>query len=229
MKIYLDGGSLIDIKNYAKKALVSGFTTNPSLMKKSKIKNYKDFVFKCKNITRSKPISFEVTADNYSKIIEQADWLLKNAKNCHIKVPILNSQGNANLKIIKKLQSMGCKLNITAVFTEQHVKNIFKIIKSNQECIISIFSGRIADTGKNPNKLIKFALKKKGKKNKIKILWASTREIYNYYEAKNLGCDIITMDKSLIEKLKLKNKNLQKYSQETSKQFFIDGKKIKFI
>ena len=229
MKIYLDGGSLIDIKTYAKKTLVNGFTTNPSLMKKSKIKNYKDFVFKCKNITRSKPISFEVTADNYSKIIEQASWLLKNARNCHIKVPILNSLGNSNLKIIKKLQSIGCKLNITAVFTEKHVNDIFKTIKSDLECIISIFSGRIADTGKNPNKLIKFALKKKGKKNKIKILWASTREIYNYYEAKSIGCDIITMDKGLIKKLKLKNKNLHKYSQETSKQFFKDGKKIKFI
>ena len=229
MKIYLDGGSLKDIKEYAKKKLVHGFTTNPSLMKKSKIKNYKDFVFRCKNITRSKPISFEVTADNYLRIIEQASWLLKNAKNCHIKVPIVNSRGNANLKIIKKLQSIKCKLNITAVFTEKHVNDIFKTISPNQECIISIFSGRIADTGKDPNKLIKFALKKKGKKNKIKILWASTREIYNYYEAKNIGCDIITMDKGLIEKLKLKNKNLQKYSQETSKQFFIDGKKIKFI
>ena len=229
MKIYLDGGSLKDIKEYAKKKLVHGFTTNPSLMKKSKIKNYKDFVFRCKNITRSKPISFEVTADNYLRIIEQASWLLKNAKNCHIKVPIVNSRGNANLKIIKKLQSIKCKLNITAVFTEKHVNDIFKTISPNQECIISIFSGRIADTGKDPNKLIKFALKKKGKKNKIKILWASTREIYNYYEAKNIGCDIITMDKNLIEKLKLKNKNLQKYSQETSKQLFIDGKKIKFI
>ena len=229
MKIYLDGGSLKDIKEYAKKKLVHGFTTNPSLMKKSKIKNYKDFVFRCKNITRSKPISFEVTADNYLRIIEQASWLLKNAKNCHIKVPIVNSRGNANLKIIKKLQSIKCKLNITAVFTEKHVNDIFKTISPNQECIISIFSGRIADTGKDPNKLIKFALKKKGKKNKIKILWASTREIYNYYEAKNIGCDIITMDKNLIEKLKLKNKNLQKYSQETSKQFFKDGKKIKFI
>ena len=229
MKIYLDGGSLKDIKEYAKKKLVHGFTTNPSLMKKSKIKNYKDFVFRCKNITRSKPISFEVTADNYLRIIEQASWLLKNAKNCHIKVPIVNSRGKKNKKIIKKLQSIKCKLNITAVFTEKHVNDIFKTIKPNQECIISIFSGRIADTGKDPNKLIKFALKKKGKKNKIKILWASTREIYNYYEAKNIGCDIITMDKNLIEKLKLKNKNLQKYSQETSKQFFIDGKKIKFI
>jgi len=102
MKIYLDGGSLKDIKKYAKKKLVHGFTTNPSLMKKSKIKNYKDFVFRCKNITRSKPISFEVTADNYLKIIEQASWLLKNAKNCHIKVPIVNSRGNTNLKIIKQ-------------------------------------------------------------------------------------------------------------------------------
>ena len=229
MKIYLDGGSLLDIKKYAKKKLIGGFTTNPSLMKKSKIKNYKDFVFNCKNITKSKPISFEVTADNYSKIIEQANWLLKNARNCYIKVPILNSLGNSNLKIIKKLQFMGCKLNITAVFTEKQVNDIFKTIQSNKDCIISIFAGRIADTGKNPNKLIKFALKKKGKKNKVKILWASSREIYNYYEAKNIGCDIITMDKGLIEKLKLKNKNLQKYSQETSKQFFIDGKKIKFI
>tara|TARA_Y100000590_G_scaffold449928_1_gene588853 strand:+ start:767 stop:1456 length:690 start_codon:yes stop_codon:yes gene_type:complete len=229
MKIYLDSGSLIDISFFAKKNFVSGFTTNPSLLKKSNIKNYKEFVYKCKNIVKSKSISFEVTADSYKKILEQANWLKKNAKKCYIKVPIVNSEGLSNIKIIKKLQEIGCKLNITAVFTENQIDTIFKNINKQRYTIISIFAGRIADTGKSPNKIIKLALNKSRKSKKINILWASAREIYNFYEAKKLGCDIITLDKSLISKLKLRNKNLKKYSKETSKQFFKDGKKIKFI
>ena len=158
----------------------------------------------------------------------QAKWFLKNAKNSFTKIPIINSKGKTNLKIIKKLQSLGCKLNITAVFTEKQIEDIFKIIDKTKQTIISIFAGRIADTGRNPIKFMKLAINKK-KNSKIMILWASTREIYNYYEAKKIGCDIITMDKSLIEKLTLKNKDLYLYSKETSKQFFNDGKKIQFI
>ncbi len=229
MKIYLDSGSLEDIKDYARKSNVSGFTTNPSLLKKSKIKNYKEFVSKCKKIVGKKSISFEVTADSSSKILKQAIWLKKNAKNCYIKVPIVNSKGKNNIRIIKELQIKGCKLNITAVFTEKQIINIFKNIDTKMNCIISIFAGRIADTGKNPLKLINLALKKSKNKKRIHILWASAREVYNYYEAKKVGCDIITLDKSLINKLNLYNKNLNTYSKETSKQFFKDGKKIKFI
>ena len=229
MKIYLDSGSLIDILNYSKNKKISGFTTNPSLLNKSKIKNYKEFVSKCLKFTNSKPISFEVTADDAKKIIYQAKWFLKNAENSFIKIPIINSKGKSNLNIIKKLQTLGCKLNITAVFTEKQIEDIFKIIDKTKQTIISIFAGRIADTGRNPIKFIKLAVNKKKKNKKVMILWASTREVYNYYEAKKVGCDIITMDKSFVDKLSLKNKNLNKYSKETSKQFFVDGKKIKFI
>ena len=128
MKTYLDSGSLEDIKNYAKKRNISGFTTNPSLLRKSKINNYKEFVFKCKKIVGIKSISFEVTADDRSKILKQAKWLKENAKNCYIKVPVVNSKGRRNIRIIKELQAKGCKLNITAVFTEKQVVNIFKNI-----------------------------------------------------------------------------------------------------
>ena len=228
MTIYLDGGPLDDISLYSKNKKISGFTTNPSLLKKSKIKNYKDFVLKCNKLT-NKPISFEVTADNYSKMLEQSEWLMKHSKNCFIKIPILNTKGEYNKKIISKLNSIGCKLNITAVFTEKHVDKILKIINKKSNTIISIFSGRIADTGKDPSKLIRYSYNKTKKLKKVKILWASVREIYNYYEAQDNNCDIITLDKNILEKLKLKNKNLNQYSKETSMQFFKDGKKIKFI
>ena len=228
MKIYLDGGSLEDIGLYSKEKIISGFTTNPSLLKKSKISNYKKFVTECNKLT-IKPISFEVTADNYQKMLKQSEWLMKNSKNCFIKIPILNTKGKYNKKIIKKLSSLGFKLNITAVFTQRHVDEIFKLINNKTHTIISIFSGRIADTGKNPAFLIKYALKKTKKIKKIDILWASVREVYNYYEAKRMGCNIITLDKSILNKFKLKNKNLHQYSKETSIQFFKDGKKIKFI
>jgi transaldolase len=228
MKTYLDGGSLEHISFYSKNKKISGFTTNPSLLKKSNIKNYKDFVIKCNKLT-NKPISFEVTADNYDKMLEQSEWLMKYSKNCFIKIPILNTKGKYNTKIIKKLMSIDCKLNITAVFTEGHVNKILRMINNKSNTIISIFSGRIADTGKDPVKLIKYSLNKTKNLKKVKILWASVREVYNYYEAKNNKCDIITIDENILTKLKLKNKNLNQYSKETSIQFFKDGKKIKFI
>lgn len=229
MKIYLDSGSLKDIKIYAKEKRVHGFTTNPSLLFKSGVKDYKFFVSECNKIIGSKSISFEVTADDEKNIISQAKWLLKNSKKSFIKIPIVNAEGKYNLGIIQKLQSLGCKLNVTAIFTEKQIVKLFNKIDFNKKIIISIFAGRIADTGENPLKIIRLALKKKRNNKKIMILWASTREVYNYYEAKKVGCDIITMDKSFVDKLSLKNKNLNKYSKETSKQFFVDGKKIKFI
>ena len=227
MKIFLDGGSLNDLKNYSKSKIISGFTTNPSLLVKSKIKDLKKFIITANKLT-NKPISYEVTADQSSAITNQAKWINKNSINSFIKVPILNTKGKSNLKIIKKLQSFNCKINITAVFTKKQIDSIITNIDKKQKTIISIFAGRIADTGKDPKVLISYSLKKKIKYKNIKILWASVREIYNYYEAKKINCDIITMDKNLIKKLNLYNKNLTIYSKETSVQFYKDGKKIKF-
>ena len=157
MKIYLDGGSLADISLFSKNNKISGFTTNPSLLKSSSIINYKNFFYNCSKIT-NKPISFEVTADNYDTMLKQSEWLSKHFKNSYIKIPILNTKGQYNTKIIQKLTSLKYNLNITAVFTKNHVDRILKMINKKSNTIISIFAGRIADTGKNPLKLITYSV-----------------------------------------------------------------------
>ena len=226
IKIFLDGGSLADIKLFANKKIVKGFTTNPSLLKKEKIKNFKNFVNECLKYIKNKSISFEITKDNFNEIYIQSKKISNLGKNVSVKIPILNSKGKNNIGLIKKIYNEKIKLNITAVFTKKQIDDLYKNINGKYEIIISIFAGRIADTGKDPEKLIKYALKKR-KSKKIKILWASTREVYNIYQANRLNVDIITVTKDQINKLNLKNKNLHQYSIETSKQFFNDAKKAK--
>ncbi len=225
-KIFLDGGNLKDIKEYAKNPLIKGFTTNPSLLKKEKIKNFKEFSNSCIKYIKNKSISFEITKDSFKEIYSQSKKISMIGKNVSVKIPIVNSKGNKNISLIRKLYNEKIKLNITAVFTINQIKELYKNLNGKYEIIISIFAGRIADTGVNPNKIIKYAIKNRPSK-KIKILWASTREVYNIYQAKELKCDIITATKDQIKKLNLKGKDLHRYSVETSKQFFIDAKKSK--
>ena len=161
-------------------------------------------------------------------MLKQSIWLTKEVKNCYIKIPILNTKGKLNLKIIKKLNLLKFNLNITAVFTKKQVDTIIKTIDGKSNVIISIFSGRIADTGKNPVKLIRYSLNKTKKLKKIKILWASVREVYNYYEAKSNNCDIITIDRNILSKLKLKIKILINIQKKLQINFLKMGKKLSF-
>ena len=228
INIYADGGNKDSIKKYNKGTLIKGFTTNPSILKKAKVKSYKKFALDLLKIVKKKPISFEVTADTPSAIYNQAKHISSWGKNVYVKIPIISSKGNSNIKIIKKLYSEKIKLNVTAVFTLNQINNLLSSLKKqNVQMILSIFSGRIADTGKNPLPFIRLAIKKR-KNKKIKILWASAREIYNLYEADKAKCDIITLTDDLIDKIKLKNKSLKLYSIETSKKFFEDAKQMKF-
>ena len=226
IKIFLDGGNLQDIKDYSKIPLIKGFTTNPSLLKKEKVKNFTEFSKSCVKFSKNKSISFEVTKDTHKEIYLQSKKISLIGKNVCVKIPIVNSKGDKNISLIKNLYNEKIKLNITAVFTKNQIDELYRNINGKYEIIISIFAGRIADTGRDPSKIIKYSIKNRPSK-KIKILWASTREVYNIYEAKRLNCDIITATKDQINKLKLKNKNLHKYSIETSKQFFLDAKKSK--
>ncbi len=228
INIYADGCNKDSIKKYNNGNLISGFTTNPSILKKANVKSYKKFAQELLKIIKKKPISFEVTADEPSKIYYQAKEISSWGNNVYVKIPIVDSKGKSNISIIRKLYLEKVKLNVTAVFTKKQISQLLRSLKTqNVKMIISIFSGRIADTGKDPNPTIKFAIKKR-KTKKIKILWASAREIYNLYEADKCNCDIITLTDDLINKINLKNKNLNRYSQETSKNFFDDAKLIRF-
>lgn len=228
ISVFLDSSDKNKIIKYSKLKFIKGFTTNPSLMRKSGVKNYKNFAKEISKKINNKPISFEVFSDDLKGMYEQAIQINSWNKNIFVKIPIVNSKGNKTTSIIKKLSNLGIKLNITAVFTVNQVKNILRNINKNSEIIISIFAGRIADTGVDPEKIIKKSVNLSSKFNKTYILWASTREFLNIYHAQKCNAHIITVPEVILKKTASLRKNLKVYSRETVKQFYKDAKLSKF-
>jgi len=227
-KIFCDSADISEIKKLNNHNLVSGFTTNPSLMRKSGAKNYRNYSMEILKICKKKPISFEVISDNFNEIEKQAYEINAWGKNVFVKIPVTNSKGQFSGKIIKKLSDQGLKLNITAVYTTDHVKKIIKSVNKKSETIISIFSGRMADAGKDPVPIIKNSVNMVKKFKKIKILWASTREAYNYTEAIKCNCQIITMPPKIIYQISKFGKTFRELTNQTVKNFYKDALKAKF-
>jgi transaldolase len=227
-KIFCDTADIKIIKKFNKNSLVSGFTTNPTLMRISGAKNYKTYSKKLLKICKKKPISLEVIADNFDEIEKQAYQIKSWGNNVYVKVPVTNSKGNFSGKIIKKLSDKGLKLNITAVYTANQVKKIVKCLNKNSHSIISIFSGRMADVGKDPVPIIQNSVIITKKIKKIKILWASTREAYNYMQAIDCKCDIITMPPKIIEKISKFGKSFNVLTLDTVKTFYKDALEANF-
>ena len=227
-KIFCDIAILEQIKKYNKKKIVKGFTTNPSLMRKAGAKNYKSYSKQILQVCRNKPISFEVFADDEVSMIEQGRKINSWGKNVYVKVPVVNSKNKFSGNVIKVLNSKNIKLNITAVYTAKQTEKILKLINKKTKVIISIFAGRAGDTGKDPipefTKSIKLAKKFKN----VEILWASVREPYNYLQAKQLGCHIITIPPAVIEKIEKFGKSFNQLTIETVKAFLVDSKKSNF-
>ena len=230
IKIFADGADFSGILNYNKKKFIKGLTTNPSLMKKSGVKDYKVFAKKVLKIVNKKPISFEVFSDEFEEMYNQAKRIASWGKNVYVKIPVTNTKGKGSYSLIKKLSKEKIKLNVTAIFTEEQIKNVIKSLNPNVKSIVSIFAGRIADTGKNPETLIIKTLKILKKKNNFncEVLWASTRELYNIVSASRIGCHIITVPNNILEKLNLFNKSLKIYSLDTVKEFYKDAKIANF-
>ncbi len=226
-KIFCDIADINLIKKFNKKKIVKGFTTNPSLMRKAGARNYKDYSKKILKITR-KPVSLEVFADDAKNMIIQGRAISKWGKNVYVKIPVTNSKGNFMGKVFKTLSNDKIKLNITAVYSSKQTKQILKNINRNIKIIISIFAGRMADTGKDPIPEFKESIKLSKKFKNVKILWASTREVYNYSQAKNLNCDIITIPPNIIEKIEKFGKTHNQLTLETVKGFLDDSKKSNF-
>ena len=226
-KIFCDIADLNQIKNFDKKKIVKGFTTNPSLMRKAGAKDYLKY---CKNILKitSKAVSFEVFADDIKNMISQGDKISKLGKNVYVKIPITNSEGIFMGKVIETLNKKKIKLNITAVYTSKQTKMILKKIDKNTKVIISIFAGRMADTGKDPIPQFKESLRLAKNFKNVHILWASTREPYNFIQAKQIGCHIITVPPSIIEKIERFGKSFQKLTTDTVKAFLKDSKKSSY-
>tara|TARA_Y100000816_G_scaffold240974_1_gene187698 strand:+ start:257 stop:952 length:696 start_codon:yes stop_codon:yes gene_type:complete len=226
-KIYCDIADKNLIKVFHKKKIVKGFTTNPSLMRKAGAKDYENYCRSLLKIT-NKPISFEVFADNQNKMIEQGQKITKWGKNVYVKVPYINSKGHFMGKVIKELNKNKIKLNITAVYTSNQTKKILSKLDKKTKVIISIFAGRMSDAGKDPIREIKKSIIYAKKYKNVKILWASTREAYNYLHARKLGCDIITVPPSIIKKIEAFGKSFQSLTVDTVKAFLADSKKSKF-
>ncbi len=226
-KIFCDIADIRLIKKFDKKKIVKGFTTNPSLMRKAGAKNYQNYSKKILKITK-KPISFEVFADNDAEMIEQGRKINNWGRNVFVKVPIINSKGKFMSKVIKTLNNEKIKLNITAVYSSSQTKKILKNIDKKTKVIISIFAGRMGDTGKDPLPEFKKSIKLSKNFKNVSILWASTREAYNYTQAQQLKCDIITIPPSIIEKIEKFGNTFGELTKQTVNGFLSDSKKSNF-
>jgi len=227
-KIFCDIADLKTIKIFNKKKIVKGFTTNPSLMRKAGAKNYKSYSKRILKISNKKPVSLEVFADSPTEIKKQAYIINSWGKNIYVKVPITNSKGVFSGKIIKELNSKNIKLNITAVYSAKQTQKILKYLNKKTKVIISIFAGRAADTGIDPVPELKKSIRLAKKFKNIEILWASVREPYNYLQAKQIGCHIITIPPAIIEKIEKFGKSFNHLTIETVKGFLQDSKKSNF-
>ncbi len=227
-KIFCDIADLNLIRKFNKKKIVKGFTTNPSLMRKAGAKNYQKYSKQILKICKKKPISFEVFADDHKSMIDQGIKINNWGKNVYVKVPVVNSKNKFTGKVIKELNKQNIKLNITAVYTAMQTKKILSQINKKTKVIISIFAGRAGDTGKDPLPEFIKSIKMAKKFNNVEILWASVREPYNFVQAKQLGCHIITIPPSIIEKIQKFGKTFDQLTIETVKAFLTDSKKSKF-
>ena len=228
IKIFCDSADYNTIKRLNKNPIVNGFTTNPSLMKLSGAKNYKKYSLKLLKVCKKKPISLEVFGDTFDQMFRQAMIIKSWGKNVYVKIPVVNSKGLYSGKVIDKLSGKGIKLNITAVYTVEQVRKIIKSINKRSKTIISIFSGRMGDVGKDPIPIIKESVRLTKKLKNVEILWASTREAYNYLQAKNCGCSIITMPPAIIEKISKFGKTYQELTLDTVGKFLKDSRESNF-
>jgi len=227
-KIFCDIAKLDLIKKFNKKKIVKGFTTNPSLMRNAGAKDYKSYSKDILKICNNKPVSLEVFADEYTQMKKQALQINTWGKNIYVKIPVVNSKSKFMGKIIKELNNQNIKLNITAVYSAKQTEKILKLINKKTKVIISIFAGRAADTGKDPIPEFKKSIAMSKKFKNVEILWASVREPYNYLQAKQLGCHIITVPPNIIEKIENFGKTYEQLTKETVKTFLLDSKKSKF-
>ncbi len=227
-KIFCDIADYETIKFFNKKSFVDGFTTNPSLMRLAGAKNYKNYSIKILKICRKKPISFEVFADNSKDMLKQAYEINSWGKNVYVKIPVINSKGIFTGSVIKELSNKGIKLNITAVYTFEQAKRVYKKLNKKTKSIISIFAGRMADKGKDPIPIFKKSILLTKKNKNIEILWASTREAYNYTQAKQINCNIITMPPKVLNQINSFGKSFRSMTLDTVNSFLTDSKKSKF-
>jgi transaldolase len=223
VKLFADGANLSGMLEMYEKTYVKGLTTNPSLMRKAGIIDYKSFAREVLQFVTNKPISFEVLSDDFDEMIRQAEEIASWADNTYVKIPITNTKGVSTFPVVKHLSGLGCKLNITAILTEEQVRLISQALNPSISSFVSIFAGRIADTGRDPEIVISKSISYLSHLPYVEIIWASPRELLNIFQAENLGCHIITATNDLLHKLNLIGKDLTEYSLETVRMFKNDA------
>ncbi|MGB0935717.1 MAG: transaldolase [Alphaproteobacteria bacterium] len=228
VEIYLDGASLEDMEAFAPQSWIKGFTTNPSLMKSAGVQDYEGFAKKTLEAFPNHPISFEVFADDPQGMLAQARKIATWGKNVFVKIPVINTKGQSMAAVIRELSKEGVALNITAIFTTEQVQEVADSLSPNAPALVSVFAGRIADTGRDPVPLMQQSLAAIKHLPLAKLLWASTREFYNIVQAANMGCHVITVPKSVLKHAPNVGKDLAEYSQDTVKAFYKDAQDAGF-
>ncbi|MGM9558769.1 transaldolase [Anaerovibrio slackiae] len=228
VKIYADGAKLEDMLAAYRSGTAQGFTTNPSLMKKAGVTDYKAFAKEVLSEISDASVSFEVFTDELDTMEKEADILSALGKNVFVKIPITNTKGESTIPLIRKLSKKGYQLNITAIFTIEQVEDVVDALDADTASIVSVFAGRIADTGRDAGEIMRKAAVICKRKPKAELLWASCRELYNIYEADKCGCDIITVPNSILAKSNNVGKDLKEYSLETVQGFFKDASGLGF-
>ena len=224
IKIFSDGADVGEMEKASKLGIISGFTTNPTLMKKSGITDYKKFALEAISKVNNLPISFEVFSDDFESMEKEAIIISEWGENVYVKIPVTNTKRESSVDLIKSLDKRGIKLNITAILTLNQVQDLFDNLNENSKSIISVFAGRIADTGVDPIPIMKKAKSILSPKRNLELLWASSRELLNIFQAQECGCDIITVTNDLLKKLKMVGTDLGDLSLETVKMFYNDAK-----
>jgi len=223
IKLFADGADLAGIKEMAANSLIKGFTTNPTLMRKAEVSDYKTFALEALRVIGDRPISFEVFADDFDEMEKQALEISSWGENVNVKIPVMNTRGEFSGPLITRLSHAGVQLNVTAVMTVEQVESIVQCLDIDTPAIISVFAGRIADTGRDPAPMMAEAVHIMKVKPKAELIWASPRELLNVFQADSVGCHIITATNDILKKLSLVGKDLDTYSLETVKMFYNDA------
>lgn len=228
VKLFADGADIAGIKEMAANPMIKGFTTNPTLMRKAGITDYKSFALEVLAVVPDRPVSFEVFADDFPTMERQALEIASWGPNVIVKIPVTNTKGEFSGPLVKRLSEAGVQLNVTALLTNQQVQGIVDHLAPQTPAIVSVFAGRIADTGRDPVPLMAEAVRILQAKPKAELIWASPRELLNIFQADAIGCHIITATNDILKKLALVGKNLTDYSLETVEMFDRDARAAGF-
>ena len=223
IKLFADGADIDGIKEMAANSDIKGFTTNPTLMKRAGVSDYEAFAKKVLKIVKDRPVSFEVFADDFETMAKQAYKIASWSANVNVKIPITNTKGESAVPLIKELSNAGVVVNVTAIMTVEQVRDVADVLNADTSAIISVFAGRIADTGIDPVPVMKKCKETLALKPKAELLWASPRELLNVFHAEESGADIITATNDILKKLESVGKDLNDFSRETVEMFYKDA------